>query len=969
VIGDSELEYEARINYTMNAFENVTMTVSGQYCYYNATLNLIPPNGTEYYFRVYANDTSANENVTEDRAWTYDSTDTEPPDPEFVSPTAANQTNGSTTWFYVNVSGGETLSACTLNLYPEVVVNELGPAEGPPFNIRYHVNYTAGHASFITTDTEHAEIGRYATDQGGGNWNFSHYRGILPWDISSITSNVTNATMSIYVNHSNSATDQEVAPDTYWYVFLNSTTDYAESYCDNNVSIEYECWNLTTLNATLLDEVDIFAINGSYVQDPFYIDISTEINDEIAQDDIFWVYVKSNKENYSEYDDEEGLILYNVIDGCEQCYPRINYTMEAYENITMTVSGQYCYYNASLTLLPTNMTEYYFQVYAEDSEGNQNVTEARAWTYSAPDITAPVITSDQVNETAPYRLGEVRFQADVSDDSSVTVLFTVTYPNASTANITGSLLSGTTYYYDLDIDQYETGTPYTFVGVYATDSGSYQSYTANGTGIYPIGVQATDVHMIPKDKPAQLMRLDNTLGRQQVRWDRGLTTGDAPEVPHEFGNDYCDNDDVNLTITTEKEVLWDFVGFGIRGTYNVRGDIYPAALGHFCDPRPSNSSCYDSGGSYYGATQSELYDALVDYCFYGYCNIHGYYHDVLAEASDDYGWPWVASPQDNRSSLPSTTFRTSYEIGEGSMNSTTYSFPGWVSDATKKTNIFNQGIKFITQTRDSASNYTDLDDMTKGSPDDFDLNPMCFWAGQDRHEDSPCYANGGFTPETFWIDVKAVMATDCTNCFMHQLHLPSTIRGYWCANDYGGWWNNRNTTTNVNDAHYNNFTQSMSDIVSGNNNADNIVFMTSPEIWSAMVALKDSAVTATKYTTDYVVNLSEAAEVNASFAFLWNGQVNDSITDAYDYQWVISGDTEYTIAWVNFLDNGNDANINMTHNTIMKVNNTDGLSVLRKWNDTQFTFWSNVTQNVTFYFDTTSYQRIHQFRGSRRPAI
>ncbi|MCX6814648.1 MAG: MopE-related protein, partial [Candidatus Aenigmarchaeota archaeon] len=99
------------LNWYSGTWANYTMAIQGLSCYRNMT-NL--PNYA-YQFRVYANDSAGNMNVSETR-WvgvSYSLPDATPPTPSILTP--ANNTQTNQTWIFINVSANEPLSSCLLN--------------------------------------------------------------------------------------------------------------------------------------------------------------------------------------------------------------------------------------------------------------------------------------------------------------------------------------------------------------------------------------------------------------------------------------------------------------------------------------------------------------------------------------------------------------------------------------------------------------------------------------------------------------------------------------------------------------------------------------------------------------------------------------------------------------------------------------------------------------------------------------
>lgn len=98
-VGDTDYP---TINYTLFENGNFTMTVDGSYCYKNVSLHN-PSNATEFYYRVYGNDTTGNLNATGDWSWTYAVHDDSP-----SSPWSCNSCD-SCNAYLSNSSAGETV--------------------------------------------------------------------------------------------------------------------------------------------------------------------------------------------------------------------------------------------------------------------------------------------------------------------------------------------------------------------------------------------------------------------------------------------------------------------------------------------------------------------------------------------------------------------------------------------------------------------------------------------------------------------------------------------------------------------------------------------------------------------------------------------------------------------------------------------------------------------------------------------
>ena len=185
-VGLSENAGTCLLNWFNGTWTNVTMTVSGPDCYRNMT-GLA--NGT-YQFRVYANDTAGNMNVSQTRQNTvsYSPADTIPPSITFVSPTPNNNTNAAGNYIPVNVSLSENPGSCLLNWFNGIWLNYSMSIVGRSCNL----NMTA-----LTNYTYQFRV--YATDVAG-NMNISQTRqntvAYSPPDLTDPTIQITGPTSS-----------------------------------------------------------------------------------------------------------------------------------------------------------------------------------------------------------------------------------------------------------------------------------------------------------------------------------------------------------------------------------------------------------------------------------------------------------------------------------------------------------------------------------------------------------------------------------------------------------------------------------------------------------------------------------------------------------------------------------------------------------------------------------------------------
>lgn len=329
--------------------------------------------------------TDDNSQTTFSSNWTLQ-LDTTYPNPVFASPTPDNQTKNNAT-FTINVSTGETLNNCILEIYPEVVKN-LGQD-----NENWEIGYNATDTGSFCSDNEHSYIGSGPSSPcfGGHNTDYRAYD-LLDLSYMGITANVTNATYTFGL--SNEGIGYNGFPEeytTYVYIHHNASLNWDYDYC--NGANESACWNETSNTDNIILTWD--ASNSTVsVQDNFTLDLTDIVNDELAtnggDDDVLLIFRTNWEGNYTAGDVTDGMDVWDGIPDTR--FPHINFTQYAYENITMTTIGQYCTYELSLDLLPPNSTEFYFRVYANDTNGNMNVTEDRSWTY---ELQSPAASNSQ----------------------------------------------------------------------------------------------------------------------------------------------------------------------------------------------------------------------------------------------------------------------------------------------------------------------------------------------------------------------------------------------------------------------------------------------------------------------------------------------------------------------------------------------------------------------------------------------
>lgn len=292
--------------------------------------------------------------------------DTTIPTLTFTSPTDTNQTESNNTYFYVNVSATENLDTCYLDLKPEVIPTTIHYTEITYSSDAYNIEYNGTTYGY---DAEHAELQNTTTEQ----------RVVFYYNLTTITSNVTNATFSFGVKNGsdNEINSTNITIDVYYhtdYALWDQAVYHEPDYCYDNKDV---CWNYTE-NSTLLTD-SIFTIPLGVHPYSYRIedDVTELVNQQLQTNGGHGGIMLSLRVKGTNITQVQ---LFNENNNLSE-RGFLNLTVDEFSNITMTVDGSYAYYNATFILNPPNNTEYYYRVYCNDSEGNLGVTEDRAWSY------------------------------------------------------------------------------------------------------------------------------------------------------------------------------------------------------------------------------------------------------------------------------------------------------------------------------------------------------------------------------------------------------------------------------------------------------------------------------------------------------------------------------------------------------------------------------------------------------------
>jgi hypothetical protein len=218
------------LNWYSGAWANYTMSISGLYCYRNMTSL---PNSV-YQFRVYANDTAGNLNVSETRyvGVSYSNPDATPPNLTILTPLNASQ--ASQNWVLINVSANEPLSSCKLDW--NGIANESWTAQG---------SYCWINKTSLVNGTYTFRV--YANDSAG-NWNSTETR----WVTINLTAQSPQPAQSpILISYS--INPRSVRSGSNVTISINATSNSSISALILNITMPNSTWNAFYLsgNATM----------------------------------------------------------------------------------------------------------------------------------------------------------------------------------------------------------------------------------------------------------------------------------------------------------------------------------------------------------------------------------------------------------------------------------------------------------------------------------------------------------------------------------------------------------------------------------------------------------------------------------------------------------------------------------------------------------------------------------------------
>lgn len=379
------LEWNGTTNYTMT----IVGTGKNVSAYYNVT-NL---NDGVYTYRVYANDSSGNLNVSERRTVTIDTT---PPAIDFVSPTPANNTLQNYNYAYINVSVVDTLVSVDSALLEWNGTNESMTKVGTGLSVSFYKNKTG-----LVDGTYTYKV--YANDSAG-NTNVSETRTLridatppavaifLPANnaivsgTQTIKANVTDPTSgasAVYANVSNASafstytmslvSGEGTIYNGNWSNASFDTTQFADGRYNVTINATDYAGNS---NATVYVSI---VINNTYPSVSFVS--PTPANQSITDND--WVYVNVT---INEDDIDAAFLEWNGT----------NYTMSGsganwYRNHTL--SGQYA-------------GNYTYRVWVSDSAATWAKSETRVVTvkgrivvYNSWDLTTNPLNASVSNAT------------------------------------------------------------------------------------------------------------------------------------------------------------------------------------------------------------------------------------------------------------------------------------------------------------------------------------------------------------------------------------------------------------------------------------------------------------------------------------------------------------------------------------------------------------------------------------------
>ncbi|MCJ7817004.1 MAG: right-handed parallel beta-helix repeat-containing protein, partial [Candidatus Aenigmarchaeota archaeon] len=252
-----------------------------------------------------------------------------------------------------------------------------------------------------------------------------------------------------------------VINNTFYNNFLNNSVNLVS---DNSNNLNY--WNVTKNCSSGPNIIGGPCIGGNYWTDPDgnFSDTCTDTDGDgicqssypaatnntdylpLAENPPQLIFVSPTLSNQS-YTQNQSWIYVNVSANETLSWCTLNWYNGSWQNVSMDVSGSYCYVN--MTSLTSG--SYYFRVYGNDSAGNMNVTEDRQ---ANVDLTSPYYQYDQDNSSGEVNEGETvqssAYWNDLLSDLGAAVLRT--NETGSWANKSSHAFSGKPEYSNFTIN-------------------------------------------------------------------------------------------------------------------------------------------------------------------------------------------------------------------------------------------------------------------------------------------------------------------------------------------------------------------------------------------------------------------------------------------------------------------------------------------------------------------------------------
>ncbi len=389
--GNNWIYINVTSNETLNAclldwyngsWNNLSMTVSGTYCYKNIT-SIADYN---YYFRVYGNDSAGNMNVTEDRQITLDTT---PPPLNFTAPTLANESKTNKTWIYINVTSNETLTSCTLEIWKSYTMKF---TEGNITDDGY-VSYSDCCGESYIRDNSSSIASAYYSSYNcscGDSWTLCVEEGKIFLEFN--TSAIPNGSEIVSINFTYYG-DGQGQDSNAVYSIDNSTSNYP---------------NNDTGNEDLFNDIGsgtqyTSGINTSLGWHSYSLSSSaaSDLQSQLDETGSGWFGIGITA-TCSTYDDEIDTICpdSDAIYTVESAYDPILAVTYLYPtNYTMNLSSANNNKSAWANMTGLNDGKHYFRVRCNDATGNSNITEDRQTTVDTTDPHIDFVSPTLSNES------------------------------------------------------------------------------------------------------------------------------------------------------------------------------------------------------------------------------------------------------------------------------------------------------------------------------------------------------------------------------------------------------------------------------------------------------------------------------------------------------------------------------------------------------------------------------------------